>query len=176
MKNKILLAISLLSVLVSCKNEKSVKTEPEEVKKESFKISLGLIVPKDDSLQIFYTEADKAEYKEENSVWAIVKGSEKEQEATFELPSDVIPSELRIDFGQNKDQKQISVKNFKMEYLGKKFEVRDTLFYQYFQPVNQIDWDRKNAIAKINTPEGQKHDPSFNPRETLKTEINNLIK
>lgn len=175
MKNKAIFAIGLLALLVACNKEKTSSPKTVEPEKEGFKVSLNLIAPKDDSLQVFFTEDQDGIYEEQNSVWAVVKGSDQEQVATFKLPSDVIPTHLRIDLGQNKEQKEIAIKNFKMEYLGQKFEVKDTMFYQYFQPVNQIDWDRKTAVAKITSLPGEKHDPTFNPRETLKQEINKLI-
>jgi hypothetical protein len=170
-----IVAVCLLSLSIGCKDEKPAQEDIENSKEETFKVSLNLVISKDDSLQVFYTEDLDGIYEDQNSVWAVVKGSEQEQVATFDLPEDVIPSQLRIDLGQNRDQKEVAIKSFKMEYLGAKFEVKDTMFYQYFQPVNQIDWDRKKAVAKITSTAEQKHDPSFYPRETLKESINNLI-
>lgn len=175
MRTKAIVAVCLLSLSIGCKDEKPAQEDNKIIKEEIFKVSMNLIVPKDDSLQVFYSEDLEGTYEEKNSVWAVVKGSDQEQVANFDLPPDVVPAHLRIDLGQNRDQKEIAIKSFKMEYLGAKFEVKDTMFFQYFQPVNQIDWDRKNAVAKITSINGQKHDPSFNPRETLKESINNLI-
>lgn len=178
MKSKFIVAIvAVTSMLIACKNEKTAdKIETAENKKnDGLKISLTLIAPLEDSLQVYYTEDEYGDYNDMNSVWSVIKGNDSTQTAVFEIPEDVYPTHLRLDLGQNKDQKEIQIKEFAMEFQGKKFQVKDTLFFQYFQPVNQIDWDRKNAIAKIVTPEGQKHDPSFNPRETLKEELKKLM-
>ena len=176
MKLKFLTVLFFLSI-ISCKEKednKEISTE-EKVKAEHLKVSLNLQIKEDDSLQLYYSEDLEPNYNDLYSIWAIVKGSESNQEVIFDLPSDVYPTHLRLDFGVNKKQKEIKVNSFNMVYGDKYFETKDTMFYQYFEPVNQIDWDRKNAIAKIQVADNENHDPSFYPRETLKEELKKLM-
>jgi hypothetical protein len=182
-KNRLFMKLKFLSVLfllsiMSCKDKvdnPEVLTD-QEVKSNHLSIALDLLIKEDDSLQIFYSEDLTPNYNDLQSVWSVVKGSDVNQTVSFDLPSDVYPTHLRLDFGVNKNQKEIKVNAFKMTYGDKSFETKDTLFFQFFEPVNQIDWDRKNAVAKIVTPAGEKHDPSFYPRDTFKEELKKLLK
>lgn len=179
MKIKFVLLGVLLSVVsISCKDDK--KNEVQQDKKmvdpkELFNVELNLIVSKDDSLQLFYKDDSNNDWQDEKSVWAPVKGDVNAQKVQFFLPKDIIPNDLRIDFGNNKNQKSIEVKNFTMKYFNKTFTVKDTMFYQFFQPNEQINWDRKKATANFNYKQGI-YDPLFFPRETLKGEILKIVK
>lgn len=177
MKHKIIIVGICLLSFCSCKNEKDkdevvVNNKPIE----TFDVALDVIVKQDDSLQLFYRDDTMPDYLEDKSVWAPVKGNNEVQHVFFNLPEDVIPAHIRLDFGKNKKQDPIEVKGFSMKYYDKVFQVKDTMFYQYFMPNEQIEWDRKNAVAKTIVKEGKTYDPFFFPRETLVLEIEKLVK
>lgn len=177
MDYKLLIAGVFLLALGSCKEEnKEEQTMVEAVPAETFDVDLSLVVKQDDSLQLFYRDESMADYEEQNSVWAAVQGSDMAQKISFKLPEDIVPEHIRLDFGKNSKQDPIEVKEFSMKYYDKVFQVKDTMFYQYFIPNEQIEWDRKAAVAKPIVKEGTVYDPLFYPRGTLDLEIEKLVK
>jgi hypothetical protein len=175
MKSRNFFIIALLGLIsFSCKNEDSKKKEIEAKKvdpKELFKVSLDLIISKDDSLQIFYREAGMEDYDGSKTVFAAVKGSNLTQQVEFVLPENVLPSKLRIDLGNNKEQLPVEIKNFTMKYMDKIFQAKDTMFFQYFIPNDQIEWDRKKAVAKIKAKPNTFYDPGFLSRDVMDEEL-----
>ncbi len=174
-KNAIIL-FGALMILFSCKKETKIDTEAITKPIETFKVELDLVVQEDDSLELFYKEFSDDDWKSYHVVTSPVKGSAFVQQVLFNLPENVVPSEIRLDFGTNKNQKPIAIKNFKMDYYEKSFQAKDTLFYQYFNPNEQIKYDRKTAIATPIYTKGVTYDPLFIPREVLLVEIQKLIK
>ena len=49
-------------------------------------------------------------------MWMAIKGSEAPQDIVFTLPKDVLPTQLRLDFGMTKDQAPIIINSFSMNY------------------------------------------------------------
>lgn len=178
--SSIILSLFLSLIFFSCKNENQIlQPLPDVVKKdprELFNVELDLIATKNDSLQLYYKNSSMKDFEENKSVWAAITGSETMQKIQFLLPENEVPDELRLDFGTNKKQEFIAVKKFQMKYFDKTFAVNDTLFYQYFQPNEQINWDRKNAVARFKNKDGRFYDPLFFPRETLKSEIKKILR
>lgn len=173
---KIILAFSVLTIFISCKKEGSHDSDLPEKPVELFKVGLDLVIQKDDSLQVFYKDIADKDWKSYNSVTNFVKGSPVVQQVLFKLPEDVVPKEIRIDFGTNIDQAPIEIRNFKMEYIKKTFQAKDTMFFQYFMPNDQIQYSRNTAIAKPIYKKGTTYDPLFLPREVLLVEIDKLLK
>lgn len=171
-------SVFLLSfALLACKKEAeedSLKEEKVQAELPSFLVDLDLVIKKDDTLQLFYTESGENTFVGSKRVRAAVKGNEAEQTISFKLPGDVLPTRLRIDFGENAKQEPIEVKKFKMSYLDKDFEIKDTMFYQFFFPNNQIEWNRKNAILKVVKQGDEKYDPQFISREIMEMKLEKM--
>lgn len=175
---KILASLFALMVVVACKDNKeteAAETKAAEQPKETFKVAFDLIIKKDDSLQLYYKDETMKDWVFDKCVTTVVKGSDNVQKVEFALPEDMMPTELRFDFGSNKEQEEIQIKNFKMQYFQKSFEAKDTLFYQYFIPNEYIDYNRNQAIAKPKVVNGN-YDPFAFSREVLTTQIQNIIK
>ena len=168
MKTKLLIAALASTVLFSCKSDK--QEEPAAPKKPTVKVALDLVIKKDDSLQLFYIQHGETEYNGALTVWAPVKGSDEPQEVLFDLPEDVLPTKLRIDLSKNKEQDPIEVKKFTIKYKERAFQVKDTMFYQYFIPNEQVEWDRKKAVATFKK-DGKDYDPQFGSREVMDAEL-----
>ena len=70
MRTKVIIAVVLLSILsISCKNEKSVDQLPvveEKVAESKVNVTVDMVVPVDDSFQLFYTEDNTLNFSEEN--------------------------------------------------------------------------------------------------------------
>lgn len=174
MKKSILLGLVVGSMFISCKDDKEQEKEVE-VKKPVFNIALDLLIKKDDSLQVFYCEDGDIEFNGAKTVWSGIKGNENFQQIIFSLPEDVLPTKLRIDVSKNKNQDPIEFKSVTLNYLDKTFQAKDTMFFQYFIPNDQIDWDRKKAIAKFKAKEGEVFDPQFGSRDVLEMELLKMI-
>ena len=106
MKSKILF-IALLSILISCKTDKKETEDAVTVETEKnvdlFKVSFDLVIKKDDNLHLYYTQDGSIVFNEKNSVWLPVTGKESVQKVTFNLPKDVLPTHIRVDFGIGKN-------------------------------------------------------------------------
>jgi hypothetical protein len=126
MRTKFLIAVVvLLGIFSSCKNEKSLDSlevvQPEVIEDNSFKVTLGVIVKKEDNLSLFFTEDGSIDFKGE-PIWQGVKGSESVQQVVYTLPDGVFPTQFRLDFGMNKEQEDIVLKSVVLEYKGNKRE------------------------------------------------------
>jgi hypothetical protein len=182
MKTRIITLMLFSLALISCKGDKQdekKETVDTVVNKgnDFFTITLDLIAQNDDSFHVFYSEDKTENFTEQNSVWVEFKGSPNSQKLVFNLPKDRIPTNLRIDFGVNKDQKEVKINNFEIVYQGKKVDMTGLDFFKFFR-INE-------AITVINIPtqtikakkEGKDYfGASFYSLEPLSKEIENLLK
>lgn len=180
MKTKVLSFLTVMVLVFSgCKNEKSVDTlevKKTEVVDKNFKAILKVIVKKDDDFSLFYTEDGSTDFKEA-PLWMHVKGSANEQEVTFNLPEDVIPTQLRLDFGMKQDQEDITFKSFKFDYMGKTFEKSGAEIAIYFTPdLTKCTFDPATGIIQAVVKNGKREYPSLYPNTTpMKTELDKLV-
>ncbi|MEY2693400.1 MAG: hypothetical protein RIT03_1791 [Bacteroidota bacterium] len=181
MKTRVILASLFVSMaLFSCKKE--VKEEAAEAvvvddTKDLFKVSLDLLLKKNDTLHLYYTEDGSINFTEESSVWLPVSGKETNQEVTFMLPKDVYPTELRMDFGVNGQQDDVLLNKVKLDYMDKSFVISDSLIYNYFRiDENVTVMDPKTKGLRRKDPK-QRNGASLYPHEVaLKAEIDKLAK
>ena len=182
MKIKFLIPVLFLSaVLFSCKDDKNTEgaTAPsQEVKDNSFKVTFDLIAKKDDNFHLYYTEDESINFNEKQSVWLPIKGSDTEQEVVFKLPENSAPTHLRVDFGHgvNKEQTEIVLKKFRMNFYDKSFEVKDSLIFNYFYPnKDNTILDNKHATLRRMKVD-QETAPCIYPHIPLTDELNKMIK
>ena len=181
MKTKIILSILWVTVFFTgCKNDKSVDSldvvKPVVVD-NSFKVTLNVIVKKDDDFSLFYTEDGSIDFKGE-PMWTGVKGSENVQPVTYTLPQDVFPTELRLDFGMKKDQEDIILKSVVLEYKGKTRQIAGPELITFFRAdENKCSFDPASGVIKAVVKDGVRQFPSLYPQEAnLKPEIEKLAK
>ena len=179
MKTRIILSILLVSVFFTgCKNDKSADSQ-EAVKPEvvdnTFKVTLNVIVKKDDDFCLYYTEDGSINFKD-NPIWVGVKGNENIQKVVYSLPKDVFPTELRLDFGLKKDQEDIILKSVAIEYKGKKREINGAEMATFFRADDsKCSFDASTGLIKAVVKNGEKQCSSLYPHETLlKPEIEKL--
>lgn len=175
MIKRILAILTIFITLTSCKEEEKEVVIVEKPK-ETFKVGLKLIIKEDDSLQIYYKDSSMDDWGFDKFVTQVVKGRDEEQEVIFNLPENLLPTELRFDMGTNTSQREVEIKSFSMQYLDKSFIANDTLFFQYFYPNEHIDYNRAKAIAKPIVKQNSPYDPIFISRLVLTDEINKMIK
>ena len=170
-------------LLSSCKNDKDsgkvpVTQAPVEETNKNFEVSFELLATQDDNMHLYYTEDNSINFNEEQSVWAPFKGSNAYQKVVFTLPEEALPTDLRVDLGYGKNEKQrdIILKNFKMSYYGKSFEASGSDIFNYFYP-NKDNTILNKETAKVNRMKvDQLTAPSLYPHTSLEEEISKITK
>lgn len=181
MKNKIFLFItSTILFLTSCKEDDkntgvSIDDEPENV--TLFKVTLNAIVKKDDNFCLLYTEDGTINFGEKG-VWKGIKGSVAEQSIVFELPKNALPTQTRIDLGNNLEQEDVKIISVKFEYGSKIREVKGkelAVFYRADPSCSTFDIE--TGIVKSIEKDGKRQTPLLYPLESIQgAEISNLYK
>lgn len=175
----IVLGLLFTVIIVSCKKEpKAQEIKPkEEVVDKSFKVTLNLLIKKNDTIHLYYTEDNTIKFTEESSIWTSVLGKDQPQDVVFKLTESAYPTQFRIDLGVNKENEKIKLNGVKFNYLDKSFAVNDIAIYKYFR----VNTD--NSILDSKTNELSRKDPNISsgaslyPLEIpLKTEIDKLAR
>jgi hypothetical protein len=181
MKTKFITILLLITTIFGCKDEKSVdnlEIVKPDVIDNSFKVTLDVIVKENDDFSLFYTEDGSTDFTKIEPIWISVKGSESSQKVIYSLPEDVIPTQLRLDFGINKNQKDIVLNNVSMNYKGKTKTIGCPNLVSFFRADDSkctFDHVTGKIVAKI--VDGKIQYPSLYPHETvLQPEIEKLIK
>ena len=167
----VILIVLFLSVFIGCKEDKPVDNL-EVVKNETvddlFRVTLSVIVKKQDDFALYYTEDGTVNFFEIEPIWKPVSASNIEQEITFTLPEDVYPSQLRFDLGLKEDQEDIVIKGVKITYKGNVFEAYGTEFFTYFRAdENQCKIDPSSGLVTANVENGKRKVPSIYPHQAI---------
>lgn len=183
MKTKnILLGLLMLFILTSCKKEADkVEGDKNQVElKETFDVTFNLVVAKEDTFKLYYTEDESLNFGDDRAVSCVVKGSTTPQDLIFKLPPDVLPVNVRLDFGDNVDQGDVIVNSMKFKYLKNTYEKvfgPSEEITHYFYPLEaQIKIDNATKTVKLLKPKGQIHDPLMWSNQLLSEEIIKLYK
>jgi hypothetical protein len=160
--------IVFLALFVSCKEDK-----------DFYKVIIKVeaVIKENDSIRVFYTSDNTINFKEEKAVWKKITGSNKNQEITIEIPKDVEPNQLRIDFGKNTANQEIVLNKICVSYFESNFEAKGEEIYWYFRPdENNTLLDKKSGILK-RIDSTQINGPSLYPKgNKLKEQLNLLYK
>jgi|SRR6218665_682498 len=182
MKTKIFIVAAMIALaFTSCKNNSTEKTEEAPAApavKENFSVTLDVIVPLEDNLTVYYTEDGTNVFNADKSVWGAVKGQTTSQAVALDLKEEVIPTNIRLDFGINKNQGDVILEKFKLTYYGKSFEARGSDFLKYFFPNPEVKTEIdevKGTIKFLKDPAGHKT-PFYDPQPTLVEEIKKITK
>ncbi|WP_309614257.1 hypothetical protein [Flavobacterium sp.] len=182
MKSKfsLLLICGFFTILFSCKNEtpiddlEVVSPKVATVNLSNFKVTLNVVVKKDDDFALFYTIDGSTDFKIA-PIWHAVKGSSDAQEIKYELPQTVLPTELRLDFGLKQEQEDIVLKSVVLEYKDKKREISGAELANFFRAdENKCSFDGTTIKAVVKG--GVKESPSLYPQESnLGPELKKLV-
>lgn len=179
----ITLVFSLLFVFACNKDKAKENTKAEAPKipvtenvDKRYKVKLDFIAKKDDSFSLFYTEDGSIDFTKIEPIWVEFKGNPEMQEIVFNIPDKVVPTQIRLDFGVNKDQSEVVIRSLKMEHAGKYFEAQGNLFFEYFRPdPTKTIIDKETAVVKAVVKDGVRQSPSFYPIEdVMKAELAKL--
>ena len=145
MRKIIFIAITLLTI--SCKNENktNIKNDKQKDTKEinSFlSVTVKAKVQEDDKFQLYFSEAITGQYHPEDIVEVGVKGENKFQNITFDLPKYIYPIKMRIDLGVRKIETPVFIEEIVFSTgANKKIFTRFELL-EYFRPNKYIDFDK----------------------------------
>ncbi len=171
--------VTIVTAFIGCKDDKKPVDSLDAIKPKTeskVQIILNMIVPEDDTFQIYYTQDGTANVKPEQMITVPVKGKDTAQDIVFNVPDDVVMTYLRIDVGENSKQGKMTMNTFTYKYYGKKFETKGNVFFQYFNPTEQIAVDLPTSTITP-TGKGTMYDPIFYPYlEKLSPEMDKLVK
>ncbi|RBA29701.1 hypothetical protein [Flavobacterium tibetense] len=177
MNSKFILPYLLFTIVfVSCKKEKTDNQIESEEKSKTFDVTLNMVVSQDDNFQIFYIDGSNQDFDENKSLWVSVKGSLEPQDIIFNLPEDVIPSNIRLDLGNNENQSAMKLNSFKMSYYDKSYELKDTLILRNFVIGEQLNYDKTTSTLTPNKGKATIYDPLLYPQSNLREEIEKIVK
>jgi hypothetical protein len=164
----LIIALFLTVTLISCKEAKNQENEAQaqEPATPVFKMTVSLIAKKTDDFCLLYTQDGSIAFKD--GIWKEVKGLDNEQMVEFSLPTDVFPTQLRLDLGRNKDQEDIVISAIKFEYAGHVRVVKGFEMGLFFRADNtKCSFDPMTGIVKALVKDGKKESPSLYPNETV---------
>lgn len=182
MKKAILIFTVLAFTVISCK--KSETESKEETKpvaadvKQNFSVELDVISQIKDDFALYYTEDKTINFTSDKAVWSGVKGQPTSQKVILNLSEELIPTDIRLDFGINKDQEDIVLENFKLDYYGKTFQARGSDFFKYFIPNDSIktEIDQVKGTVKFLKNPKKFMTPFFYPNQKILDEIKKITK
>jgi hypothetical protein len=137
---------------------------------------LDVVAHKDDSFHVFYTEDGTMNFSEDKSVWTEFKGSDESQKLIFDLPKGKIPTQLRIDYGLNKDQGEVKINSLEISYKGKSKLIPGADYFKYFRPDlnNTVADVGKQTVKPLIAPGKEFVGRSTYPLENLPAELKSL--
>lgn len=175
MKSKLLLVSLIFSIaFVSCKDDVKKDVEaPKEEKSKTYDVVLNMVVTKDDSFQLFYTDEATQPFDDTKSIWIDVKGAPTAQDIVFKLPEGEVPANVRLDLGVIKTQPEMKFNSLTFKYFDKSFQLKGAQILTYFVP-GQFTFDKQTLAIK--TLPGDVYDPQFYPQSNLSQELTKIIK
>ena len=169
--------ISLMSV--SCKNDKkdAVPGEKKAPLKENFYVEISAQTAKKDDFAVYFTEDGTNNFNGVKTVWHGVNAGEN-QSVVFDLPVTAIPTNIRLDFGLNKDQDSVVVSKIKFAFLDKTHEIKGSQFFDFFIKDEQFktEIDSAKGTLKIVKSGSEFKTPYFYPRQELIDKIKEMTK
>jgi len=160
-------ALVLLIFLVGCKN---IISKQSDYKESRFKIILDIKVLKNDIFQVFYTTELSEKYSKKNRISKLIKSNSNYQKIIFEIPNNLIPKKIRIDFGEKRKSNIIKVKKITLIKSDKLFIINSDMIPYFFKPNIYIDYDIKEKIFTTKKING-KYDPYLNSASLLNKKL-----
>lgn len=174
------LLVLVLITFTSCKNkENGVDPKLEEKpKNEFFSVELDVVNTLEDNYALYYTEDNSINFVSDKALWSGVKGQPQSQKVVFKLSEEIVPTDIRLDFGIVKSQKEVILENVKMDYYGKSFQFKGSDFLNYYRLNDSIKTEIdqvKGTIKFLQNP--KRYNPIFfYPNERLLEEIKKIYK
>jgi hypothetical protein len=186
MKTKFFIIAAVFSIaLSSCKKGADAKNDgtPEAPKaevKENFSVDLDVVSTVEDNFALYYTEDNSTSFSGDKAAWNGVKAEPGVQTVTLTLSEEIIPTDIRLDFGLKKgaEQGEVTLQQMKINYYGKSFVIKGSDFLKYFIPNKDVPSEidaAKGTIKFLKDPKGiSTH--FYYPQQTVLDEVAKLTK
>lgn len=140
MKIRALIGLLAISIAFSCQNKKDGNNLPEAPEAPHiFKVEMDVKAETADDYALYYTHDNSTNFSENEVIWRGVKGGMQAEKISFDLPEDLLPTNIRVDFGIKKDAKDVTLEKFKISYMDKAIEAKGSEFLYYFAPNEKVD-------------------------------------
>lgn len=171
----IISSLLLLALTISCKDKENNETSPEKeqaeepVVKQNFSVELDVAASKKDDFALYYTEDNSINFTDKMALWRGVEGNAKKETVFFDLSEEKIPTDIRLDFGMNKEQESVTVYNVKVSYYGNEFAFDGLDFFKYFAENKEFktEFDVPNRALKIVKNGAEYKTPFYYPTPVL---------
>ena len=159
MKNRFLLTALLTFFFYSCdSSKKEVKSTETNSTSDDVTLTIEAKFLLNDKFQIYYTKEPNVELSGEFFFDKYVYGSDQMQKVTFKFPKGVIPYKIRLDLGENNEQKNMSIKNIFISYKDNLINGDDGEFMSSWTPNESLIYNNKQFLYDIVLINGL-HDP-----------------
>lgn len=169
--------VVVLIAFTSCKDDKKAAPETKNVK-ENFSVELDVIAEKSDDFTVYYTETGTNEFDGTKAAWRGVAGGNKLEKVVIDLPVEITPTNIRLDFGISPERKDVVLKNIKMIFYENSFEIKGSDFFNYFVKNDQIptEVNAADGTIKFIKEASRKEGTYFYPRQELLDKIAKITK
>lgn len=174
MKKIVLLFLGCI-FLLSCGDKKKESTEATnepEVVLGNFSVIIDGAYKKNDTI-VFYYSQNGFECTDEQSLKLPITGSDKQQNITIKLPSEVILGNFRINLSNNPSQETVLLNSIKILRNAKPFEIKQVEFSKYLNFNENVSWDDKLKGFKFSTVNGS-YIPRVLGNEFLESKLSEL--
>lgn len=171
--------LALVVLATSCKDDKKADEKADTLPvKQNFSVELDVVAEKKDDFTVYYTENGTNEFVGAQAVWKGVSGGNIEEKVVIELPEQIIPTNIRLDFGISPERKDVVLKKARIIYYGKTFEIKGSDFLNYFVKNDQIptEVDPAAGTIKFIKEPSRTEGTYFYPRQELLDKIAEITK
>ena len=154
------LTLLLLLILTSCGLGKKQDTAIISKTDYRIKVTINATVLENDVFEVYYYELGQETFHPLDFASTAVVGGLNPQDIVFELPELVYPERIRLDFGKNKNQKNIELNALKLACNSKEYVFGTNEIINELKPSKFIDFDKENFIIETKEVEGR-YDPYF---------------
>lgn len=186
MKIKLVMHCLVVSILFfACKDDKGKKevindnlemqTENKITENENvFSVQLNVQFEKDDALEVFYLENETDTYAASKMIQQKITGMNDFQKINFELPKNIYPTNIRLDFGFNEAQDPIKISDCTISYNNSSFVIKGKDLKNYFNFNGGIEMQSDSLTFKLkpfNLNGKQMHDPYIVGNKNLESAL-----
>lgn len=180
---KIILLLSLILFLSSCKNETKsqkivgpLKQKTTKVKENIYRLSLFGEFKEDNNFSFWFVEDARNKFNSKQYLNKKIRGVEARQEIVFELDKNVILEKFRLRLAKNSNNKEIKLDSMIISYNSKKLKIEPREYLKYLKVNKYVELDTVPTIRfkKIEINKKFIFDPFIISNKKLVDELFNL--
>lgn len=145
----------LMFCFSNCEKDKNTNT---------LKIELDTVIKENDSIHIYYKDDSTIDFNENQSFWKVVNGISKNQKINLIFPDSIHPKQLRLDFGNSINQKEVVINQITFKYKKEVFSLQGKEIYYYFRIDDSVTELDKNLGVLKRKDTLQTRGPSLYPK------------